>query len=328
MQRIRGDLRQLQGDANTAMSCQHRFWGAEGTQGAHRGHTDTCGHEEHLYPFLFSCCFTGALPGCAVFFPLPSCRHALVAAALCIRSRSSNDSSASSGRESDAHLSPAASHGAARRRFVPRRRRQAARPQRCRPSAPARQRETTPPRRTPRLLALEALPSLRAAPRPLLSAPPAPCPSATALCRTLRTDAIPAAQRSAASPGRTRRQTRCLTFRRRAHHLLPAAAPHTAPRRPPHGRPPPPSAQKRRTRSQTEGNAERAFIGGGAARRARAPCATRKLPARRPGDRPAPGRRPAAAGRRSGLLSRAGPRCRRRAATGCRPGRGAVRPAG
>lgn len=112
MQRITGDLRQLQGDANTAMSCQHRFWGAEGTQGAHRGHTDTCGHEEHLYPFLFSCCFTGALPGCAVFFPLPSCRHALVAAALCIRSRSSNDSSASSGRESDAHLSPAASHGA------------------------------------------------------------------------------------------------------------------------------------------------------------------------------------------------------------------------
>lgn len=41
MQRITGDLRQLQGDANTAVSCQHRFWGAEGTQGAHRGHTDT-----------------------------------------------------------------------------------------------------------------------------------------------------------------------------------------------------------------------------------------------------------------------------------------------
>lgn len=325
MQRITGDLRQLQGDANTAMSCQHRFWGAEGTQGAHRGHTDTsCWSRGTPLPlfvqlllhrgFARLCCFLpiAQLPArsrCGrALHPQPFFQRQL--SFIWTRERRTPEP------------------GSLSRRFVPRRRRQAARPQRCRPSAPARQRETTPPRRTPRLLALEALPSLRAAPRPLLSAPPAPCPSATALCRTLRTDAIPAAQRSAASPGRTRRQTRCLTFRRRAHHLLPAAAPHTAPRRPPHGRPPPPSAQKRRTRSQTEGNAERAFIGGGAARRARAPCATRKLPARRPGDRPAPGRRPAAAGRRSGLLSRAGPRCRRRAATGCRPGRGAVRPAG
>lgn len=323
MQRITGDLRQLQGDANTAMSCQHRFWGAEGTQGAHRGHTDTsCWSRGTPLPlfvqlllhrgFARLCCFLpiAQLPArsrCGrALHPQPFFQRQL--SFIWTRERRTPEP------------------GSLSRRFVPRSRRQAARPQRCRPSAPARQRETTPPRRTPRLLALEALPSLRAAPRPLLSAPPAPCPSATALCRTLRTDAIPAAQRSFP---RSDAATDAVPH-------LPPPGPSPPPRRgSPHGAPPPaswppapPPAQKRRTRSQTEGNAERAFIGGGAARRARAPCATRKLPARRPGDRPAPGRRPAAAGRRSGPLSRAGPRCRRRAATGCRPGRGAVRPAG
>lgn len=234
MQRITGDLRQLQGDANTAVSCQHRFWGAEGTQGAHRGHTDTCGHEEHLYPFLFSCCFTGALPDCAVFFPLPSCRHALVAAALCIRSRSSNDSSASSGRESDAHLSPAASHGASCPGGGDKRHdRSAAAPPR--PPGSGKPPRLVAPRgsslwRRSRPSAQPPAPSLA----PLPPRAPQPPPSAGRSART------PFPQRSAASPGRTRRQTRCLTFRRRAHHLLPAAAPHTAPRRPPHGRPPPP----------------------------------------------------------------------------------------
>lgn len=191
MQRITGDLRQLQGDANTAMSCQHRFWGAEGTQGAHRGHTDTsCWSRGTPLPlfvqlllhrgFARLCCFLpiAQLPArsrCGrTLHPQPFFQRQL--SFIWTRERRTPEP------------------GSLSRRFVPRRRRQAARPQRCRPSAPARQRETTPPRRTPRLLALEALPSLRAAPRPLLSAPPAPCPSATALCRTLRTDAIPAAQ--------------------------------------------------------------------------------------------------------------------------------------
>lgn len=315
MQRITGDLRQLQGDANTAMSCQHRFWGAEGTQGAHRGHTDTCGHEEHLYPFLFSCCFTGALPGCAVFFPLPSCRHALVAAALCIRSRSSNDSSASSGRESDAHLSPAASHGASCPGGGDKRHDRSA-------AAPPRPPGSGKP---PRLVAPRGS-SLWRRSRP--SAQP-PAPSLAPL-PPRAPQPPPSAGRSARTPFPQRSFPRSDAATDAVPHL-PPPGPSPPPRRgsPPGAPPPaPPPAQKRRTRSQTEGNAERAFIGGGAARRARAPCATRKLPARRPGDRPAPGRRPAAAGRRSGPLSRAGPRCRRRAATGCRPGRGAVRPAG
>lgn len=252
MQRITGDLRQLQGDANTAMSCQHRFWGAEGTQGAHRGHTDTCGHEEHLYPFLFSCCFTGALPGCAVFFPLPSCRHALVAAALCIRSRSSNDSSASSGRESDAHLSPAASHGASCPGGGDKRHdRSAAAPPR--PPGSGKPPRLVAPRgsslwRRSRPSAQPPAPSLA----PLPPRAPQPPPSAGRSART------PFPQRSAASPGRTRRQTRCLTFRRRAHHLLPAAAPHTAPRRPPHGRPPPPRPEA--AHAQSDGRQRRTGV--------------------------------------------------------------------
>lgn len=229
MQRITGDLRQLQGDANTAMSCQHRFWGAEGTQGAHRGHTDTsCWSRGTPLPlfvqlllhrgFARLCCFLpiAQLPArsrCGrALHPQPFFQRQL--SFIWTRERRTPEP------------------GSLSRRFVPRRRRQAARPQRCRPSAPARQRETTPPRRTPRLLALEALPSLRAAPRPLLSAPPAPCPSATALCRTLRTDAIPAAQRSFPRPDAATD----------AVPHLPPPGPSPPPRRgSPHGAPPPAS---------------------------------------------------------------------------------------
>ena len=191
MQRITGDLRQLQGDANTAMSCQHRFWGAEGTQGAHRGHTDTaCWSRGTPLPLVVQLLLHRGFARLCCFLPIAQ----LPARSRCGRTLHPQPFFQRQLSFIWTRERRTPEPGSLSRRFVPRRRRQAARPQRCRPSAPARQRETTPPRRTPRLLALEALPSLRAAPRPLLSAPPAPCPSATALCRTLRTDAIPAAQ--------------------------------------------------------------------------------------------------------------------------------------